>query len=66
MASWRNIKWEGNETLDKFSYKVTQQDKALGLNDQHLLDTFKIGFRSNSYVNLVHIYGMQATLNMVK
>ena len=24
MASWRNIKWDGNETLDEFSYRVTQ------------------------------------------
>ena len=24
-ASWRNIKWNGNETLDEFSYRVTQQ-----------------------------------------
>ena len=41
MASWRNIKWDGNEILDEFSYRVTQLGKALGLNDQHILDTFK-------------------------
>ena len=66
MASWRNIKWDGNENLDKFSYRVTQVGKALGLNDQHILDTFKLGLPSNIYVNLVHIDGMQATLNMAK
>ena len=66
MASWRNIKWDGNETLDEFSYRVTQLGKALGLNDQHILDTFKLGSPSNIYVNLVHIDGMQATLNMAK
>ena len=66
MASWRNIKWDGNETLDEFSYRVTQLGKALGLNDQHILDTFKLGLPSNIYVNLVHIDGMQATLNMAK
>ena len=66
MASWRNIKWDGNETLGEFSYSVTQLGKALGLNDQHILDTFKLGLPSNIYVNLVHIYGMQATLNMAK
>ena len=43
MASWRNIKWDGNDTHDKFSYRVTQPGKALGLNDQHILDTFKTG-----------------------
>ena len=66
IASWRNIKWDGNETLDEFSYRVTQLGKALGLNDQHILDTFKLGLPSNIYVNLVHIDGMQARLNMAK
>ena len=66
MASWRNIKWNGNETLDEFSYRVTQLGKALGLNDQHILDTFKLGLPSNFYVNLIHRDGMQATLNMAK
>ena len=66
MASWRNIKWDGNETFDEFSYRVTQLGKALGLNDQHILDTFKLGLPSNIYVNLVHIDDMQATLNMTK
>ena len=66
MASWRNIKWDGNETLDEFSYRVTQLGKVLGLNDQHILDTFKLGLPSNIYVNLVHIDGMHTTLNMAK
>ena len=66
MASWRNIKWDGNETLDEFSYRGTHLGKALGLNDQHILDTFKLRLPSNIYVNLVHINGMQATLNMAK
>ena len=66
MASWRNIKWDSDETLDEFSYRVTQLGRALGLNDQHILDTFKLGLPSNIYVNLVHIDGMQATLNMAK
>ena len=47
-------------------HTVTQLGKALGLNDQHILDTFKLGLPSNIYVNLVHIDGMQATLNMAK
>ena len=62
MASWKNVKWDGNETLDEFSYRVTQLGKALGVNDQHFLDTSKLGFPLNIYVNLVHIDGMQATL----
>ena len=66
IASWRNIKWDGNEILDEFSYRVTKLGKALGLNDQHIMDTFKVGLPSNIYVNLVHIDGMQATLNMAK
>ena len=66
MASWRNIKWDGNETLDELLYRVTQIGKALGLNDQHILDTFKLGLPSNIFVNLVHIDGMWATLNMAK
>ena len=66
MNSWRNIKWDGNETLHEFSYRVTQLGKTIGLNDQHILDTFKLGLPSNIYVNLVHIDGMQATLNMAK
>ena len=66
MVSWRKIKWDDNETLDEFSYRVTQLLKALGLNDQHILDTFKLGLLSNIYVNLVHIDGIQATLNMAK
>ena len=47
MASWRNTTWDGNETLDEFSYRVTQLDKELGLDDQHILDTFKLGLPSN-------------------
>ena len=66
MASWRTIKWGGNETLDEFSYRVTQLGKALGLNHQHILDTFKLRLPSNIYVNLVPIDGMQATLSMAK
>ena len=66
VASWRNIKWDGNETIDEFSYSVTQLGKALGLNDQHILDIFKLEMPSNIYVNLVHIDGIQATLNMAK
>ena len=66
MAGWRNIKWDGNETLDEFSYRVTQLGKALGLNDQHIPDTFKLGLPSNIYVNLIYIDGMQASLNMAK
>ena len=64
MSSWRNIKWDGNETLDEFSYKFTQLDRALGLINQHILDTFKLGLPSDIYVNLVHIDDIQATLNM--
>ena len=33
---------------------------------QHILDTFKLGFPSNINVDLIHIDGMQATLNMAK
>ena len=66
MASWRNIKWDGNETLDEFSYRVTQLGNALGLNDQLILGNFKLGFPSNICVNLVHIDGMYATLNRAK
>ena len=66
MATWRNIKWDSDETLDHFSYRVTQLGKVLGLNDQHILETFKLGLPSNIYVNLIHIDGMQATLNMAK
>ena len=62
MASWRYIKWDGNDALDKFPYRVTQLGKALGLNDQHILDTFKLGLPSNIYVNLAHIVGIKATL----
>ena len=58
MASWRNIKWDGNETLDDFSYRVTKLGKVQGLNNQHILDTFKLGLPSNIYVNLVHIDGI--------
>ena len=53
MASWRNIKGDGNGTLDEFSYRVTQLGKALGLNDQYMPDTFKFGLPSNIYANLV-------------
>ena len=56
MARWRNIKWDGNETLDEFLYRVTQLGKALGLNDQHILDTFKLGLPSNIYVNLKDLW----------
>ena len=66
MTSWRNIKWDGNETLDEFSYRFTQLGKVLGLNDQHILDSFKLGLLANIYVNLVSIAGMQATSNMAK
>ena len=66
MASWRNIKWDGNETLVEFSYRGTQLGKALGLNDQHILGTFKLGLPSNIYVTLAHKDGMYATLNMAK
>ena len=48
------------------SYRVTKLGKALGLNKQHILDTFKLGLPSNIYVNLVHMDDMQATLNMAK
>ena len=66
MASWRNIKWDGNETLNEFSCRVSQLIKALSLNDHHILDNFKLGLSSNIYVNLVHIDGMQVTLKMAK
>ena len=66
MASGRNIKMDGKETLDEVSYIVTQLGKALGLNDKHILDTFKLGLPSNIYVNLVHIDDMQTTLHMAK
>ena len=66
MASCRNIKWDGNETCDQFSHTVTQLDKAIGLNYQHILDIFKLGLHSNIYDNLVHIDAMQATLNIGK
>ena len=66
MVRCRNKTWHGNETLDELSYRVTELGKALGLNDQHILDTFKLGLTSNVYVNLVHIDSIQATLNMAK
>ena len=43
MKSLRNVIWDHNETLDEFSYRVTQLGKALGLHDQHILDHFKLG-----------------------
>ena len=46
--------------------RATQLGKALGLNDQHILDTFKLGLPSNIYINLVYTYGRKATLNMAK
>ena len=66
LVSWRNIKWNGNETLDEFSYRATQLAKVLGSNEYHILDTFKLGLTPNVYVNLVHIDDMHATLNMAK
>ena len=63
IASWRNIKWDGNETVDEFSHRVIQLGKALGLSDQHILDIFKLGLPSNVYVEMVHIDGIQATLD---
>ena len=36
------------------------------MNDQYILDPFKLGLPSNIYVNLVHIDGMQATFNMAR
>ena len=62
-------KWqggEGNKTIDEFSLRFTNLGNALGLNDQHILITFKLGLPSNIYVNLVHKDGMQATLHMAK
>ena len=50
MASWKNVKWDGNKTLDELSYR----------------DTIKLGLPSNIYGNLVYIDDMQATLNMAK
>ena len=41
MASWRNIKWDGIETLDEFSYRANQLTKVLDLNNQHFLDAFQ-------------------------
>ena len=41
-----------------------QTAKALCLDNQHILDTFKLGLPSNIYVKLAHIDGMQATLNI--
>ena len=55
-----------DKTLDELSYRVTKLGKALGLNDQHILHTFKLGLPLNIYVNLVHIDDMQAILNMAK
>ena len=66
MASWRNIEWDSNETLEEFSYIVTHLGKMLGINDQHILDTFKLWLPWNVYANMVHIDYMQATLNMAK
>ena len=66
MTSWGNIKWGGNETLNEFSYRVTQLGKVLHLNDQHILGTFKLRLPSNIYVKLVHIDVMQATLSIAK
>ena len=66
MASWKNIEWDGSDTLDEFSYRVAQIGKALGLNGQNILDTFKLGSPSSVCDNLVHIDGMQATLNITK
>ena len=48
------------------NFIVTQLCRALGLNDQHVLDTLKLGLPSNIYASLVFIDGMQATLNMAK
>ena len=40
MASWRNTKWDGNETLGEFACRVIQLGKVLSLNDQYILDTY--------------------------
>ena len=66
MVSWRNIKWDGHESLHEFLYRVTQPGQTTRLNDQLILDTFKLGLPSNVYVYLVHIDGMKATLNVAK
>ena len=57
MASWRNVKWDGNETPLN-SHTDTHLGKEIALNDQCILDTFKLGLPSNIYANLVHIHGM--------
>ena len=41
-------------------------NRTLSLEDQHFLDTFKLGLPLNVYVNLAHIDHMAVTLNMVK
>ena len=46
--------------------RFTQLGKALGLNDQCTLHTFKLVFPLNIYVNLVPIDGTQVTLNIAK
>ena len=46
MVGWRNNKWDGNKTVDEFSYRATQLSRAPGLNNQHIQDTFKLGLPS--------------------
>ena len=45
---------DGNETLDEFSYRVTQLGKSLCLNDQNILGTFKLGYFQVSVVCKPH------------
>ena len=51
VVSWKNIKWDGNEIPDLLSYRAIFLSKTLGLNIQHIWDTFKLKLPSNIYVN---------------
>ena len=67
MASWRNIKWDGNKTCTIFSYRVTQLGRALGLNKQHILDNVQARTTLSVFVNfLVYVDGMPAIFSMKK
>ena len=61
-------RWQIGETSGEMNSHmvllITLFGRAVGFNNQHILDTFKLGLPSNVYINLVYIDGRPATLNM--
>lgn len=54
ITNWRNLKWDGLESVDNYLERTTSLGEALNIGAQEILEAFKFGFPNQVYAHIIN------------